>query len=58
MSKFVYVIWDEHQGYIMNRVYADEPSAKIALQEHFLDFSITGKRAQIEKIPVVSYRNI
>lgn len=51
----VLVLWDENDGCSMNRVYVDDNSAKIALQEHYTDFWIHNNKAKIKKIPLVSY---
>jgi len=52
----IYVLWDENDGYRMNRVYLDKPSAQIGLEEHYTDYWISTQKAKIEEVPVISYR--
>lgn len=55
--KYVYAIWDEHDGYNFTKVYADEKAAKFALRIKYTDFWITNEKAKVKAIPVFSYED-
>jgi len=54
-KQILYILWDENEGYNPVRLYLDEKSAEIALQEHYTEYWIYNHKAKIEKIEAKSF---
>ena len=54
-KQIVYILWDEQDGYRTSRVYIDNESADLALNEHYTEYWIKNGRAKVEEIEAVSY---
>ena len=55
ISTKVFVLWDENDGYRIGKIYMDNESATIGLQEHYTEHWIVNKKAKIEEVDLVSY---
>lgn len=51
----LFIIWDEKDGYITNKVYLDKKSAEIAISVLYTDYWINNKKVKVEELEGVSY---
>lgn len=51
----VFILWDESPDCEHDKIYLDEESAKIGLEEYYTDFWIKRGYAKIKRIKAVSY---
>jgi len=54
-KQVLYILWDEKDGYMHDKMYLDEESANIGLFENYTEYWIQTGKAKVMPIMAVSY---